>query len=205
MLRRRNYGCSLAFTGRHTNGGRWAITAGHCTGLNTPWGHYGTPIGPARFVSNPYDGGGGSDSALIRMDNATWRDAAGGYQYHGTNSTHIHDVDVAVNFMAVIEVGDEVCFNGWHTGEGPRHCGIVDIVSDGTAYGLTRVRGYATCFGDSGGAVLFTIAGSYWAYGIASGSNDGPCPPNGGSGYYTWFEPLPRAHAAWGGVSVETR
>lgn len=201
-----NRQCSLAYTGSKSDGSRWAITAGHCTALNEIWGHYGTAIGPVRYLSKPWDGAGGNDSALIRMDNAVWRDAAGGYQYHGGVSGHRVNLDYAIAFMSTIEVGDVVCFNAWHSDYGGSNCGTIDIVSDSANYGLTRVNGYAPCGGDSGGSVLYYPGNNArWGYGIHSGSTDGACPPNAGSSHYAWFSPLPRAQAAWGGVTVETR
>lgn len=199
--------CSLGYTGRKSDGSRWAVTAGHCSGLNAIWGHYGTAIGPVRYQNNPYDGGGGNDSALIRMDNSVWRDAAGGYQYHGGVSGHRVDLDYAISSMATIVVGDVVCFNAWHSDDGGGgNCGTVDIVSDPNGHGLTRVRGYAICGGDSGGSVLYyPSSNTRWGYGIISGTSDHTCPPDTGSEEFTWFEPLPRAQAAWGGVTIETR
>jgi streptogrisin C len=201
-----NWDCSTGYTGRKADGSRWAVTAGHCTGLNAIWGHYGTAIGPVRYQNNPYDGGGGNDSALIRMDNAVWANAAGGYQYHGGVSGHRVDLDYAISSTSTIAVGDVVCFNAWHSDYGGSNCGTVDIESDADNHGLTRVRGYAVCGGDSGGSVLYyPSSNTRWGYGIISGSSDTACPPNAGNSYYSWFEPLPRAQAAWGGVTIETR
>jgi streptogrisin C len=204
-----NYVCSLGYTGRKSDGSRWAITAGHCTDtLNEVWGHYGTPIGPVRFRNNPYDTGSGTDTALIRMDDPVWKDAAGGYQYHNTVSGHRVDLDSVITSVAQIEVGNVVCFNGTHTDGFSSNCGTVDIVIDTCdgCFGLTRVSGYASCGGDSGGSVLSYPSGQRRGVGIISGSNRSatlPCGP--GAGRFTWFDQISSAAALWGGVTIETR
>ncbi len=199
--------CSSAFTGGKADGSRWLITAGHCTAqINETWTHNNRFIGPVRFRQNVWNGEGPTDSGLVRIDNAYWRNAPGGYQYHGgVLPSHLVDLDNYVANMALIEVGDRVCYNARSSDYGGANCGNVDLVRNPDAFGFTTTHGYAVCGGDSGGAALFNISNQRWGYGIISLTNNIECPPNAGNGYYSGFEPLPRAIGQWSGVVPEIR
>jgi streptogrisin C len=195
--------CSLGLTATATDGSRWALTAGHCIeALNEDWGHGEQRIGPARQFRTAGD----VDVARIRIANAYWLENTNrGYLFATPSSTH--DIDLAIQFSATIEVDDGVCYGGWHsnytgftTGNfaivSGDTCGLIESAGDAAAGSMPRVgAGINACGGDSGSAIIYYPGnGERWAYGLLSnGAIDqgDHCT----EGKDIWFSPLPSINA----------
>ncbi|GIF61383.1 protease [Asanoa iriomotensis] len=204
--RANNY-CSLGFTVRASDSTRWALTAGHCASLNQLWGHGEQQIGQVRDVRN--NNTDAVDVARIRIANAYWLQAGGGYMYSTSSSTV--DVDAAITNRSQIEINDPVCFNSRSYPANPPggdNCGVVILISS-LYRTMPAVSGVDMCGGDSGGSAYLKVGDARWAYGLVSattarGTDD--CMRQGS----VYFSPLPDIYryfdqSAAATIRVETR
>jgi streptogrisin A len=161
--------CTLGFNVQNSAGVKYALTAGHCTAVNTTWS-----IGPTTGSSFP-----GNDYGLIRHSNPAAADGRV-YLHNGT----YQDITSAGSAA----VGQSVCFSGSVSGV---HCGTVTALNATINYGSGAVvsglgrTNICAEPGDSGGSVF---QGST-AIGIISGGS-GNCTTGGVTYYQPILEPL---------------
>ncbi len=156
------YGCTLGFTMKATDGSRWASTAGHCitqtqVNAHTVYGHGSQAIGDARDTEKS----GAVDFARVRVSGSYW--TTGGYLY--TYSDSPVDVNYAIFSASTIEKGDPVCIGGRSLYPTQDACGAVTAANQN---GRPQIYGVRSCTGDSGGPNITYVSGERWAYGLTS-------------------------------------
>ncbi len=162
--------CSEGFTAATPDGGRWILTAGHCSqGISTAcgvaplyacWGAGSQYFGPMRQAHES----GNVSVAWIRKDNSYW--ASGGWMYNVSSLNSPLHVTGRIDARSAIHVGDGLCSNAWHSVLSS--CGYVTDVS--SIDGLVQID-YTVCDGDSGGGWFLpyyspTVGNTNIAYGL---------------------------------------
>ena len=213
--------CSLGFVFSATDGTRWAVTAGHCVlDPAAQWGHgqqaFGlmhqcAKEGPSSLcVPNQL-----VDVARMKIGNQYWLTYGFGYIFSTPLSAA--QVDNAITSEDQIEVGDAVCYHGWHrdyTGFTSGYfsqttrqpCGEISAVS-GEEWGMPMVSGAEPCPGDSGGGWTFLDENhDHWAYGVNKNTykTQGKAPYPCGNGNGSWFSSIPDINAFFDAYSAAT-
>jgi streptogrisin C len=189
--------CSVGFTVRGGDGVRWAVTAGHCMGVDDGriWSHNTVDIGPIGDAWNSEN----IDVSRIRMTRAPWADASGGWLYNEGNPDSPTALNAAITRNAQVQAGDSVCLQGFNTNA--RHaCGVILEAFDDDFRGMTRVD-FDACGGDSGGGWYSPNGGNRTAIGIHSSSTGGSCHSQDG---VSWFSTIPTLNAFWDRHSATT-
>lgn len=190
-------GCTLGFTAlKAQTGQRYAYTAGHCittaqVAASTVYWAGTHSIGDARLTFSDATGQFDTDAALVGITNAYWLSTSGGFLQ--TSLANTSDVDGRMSSLAEMSAGQVVCSLGRSFGAGRDNCGVLPLPPWSPR---PKVNDIYTCGGDSGGSVYRYLSqfGVRTAYGLISSSSSrgaDDCTPNGGTGTWMAFSPLP--------------
>jgi streptogrisin C len=191
--------CSTGFTARG-NGGRYVLTAGHCTtGNGVAWGVGGTTFGTMENSRNS----GGVDVSIIRVDQAPYTTQGGGYIFCAGCSGSFFPIVGVLRDIKTVALNERVCLSAnVQDAAGVNFCGTVRSSSDSSHRGMISVNNLDACPGESGGGWYWPADQGRFAYGIHSGSDTG-CRISGG---HSWFTALPTIGSSFGfSLNVETR
>lgn len=186
--------CSIGFTATAGDGSRWAMTAGHCAGMNTIVRHGEQAIGPIRQghnfrTSSQYPG---VDVERAHITNAYWLSKPRqGAIFYPNGTDNLGKINGYLSSYANLVSGQSLCLGAIHVSSSP--CGTFNGFEE---HGLGIVKGYDACHGDSGGAWTANLGGRRILYGVHSYSSYDGCLRNNAS-QSSYFSTIPAIRTFW--------
>jgi streptogrisin C len=176
-----NFRCSVGFSAKSSSGGKYMITAGHCTAGGGPaYGYNNVSMGTLSASTF----GSAGDFGRVTVSSASWT-LVGTVNHYGGSDVHVSGHTEAATGASICRSGSTT---GWHCGTIQAKNQTVSYTGGPTVTGLTKTNVCAEP-GDSGGSWM---SGTQ-AQGVTSGGS-GNC----SSGGTTYFQPVNEALSAYG-------